>query len=841
MKPAMAPLVIFSAISGMLSASALMSPPLRPVVESDADVGGSKRDPSVLVIVFSRRNGTFQRSLVRDMWMRASESTGTKVRFGICHAKDNLKYSLAAEQSMHGDLTFLNCPEGYSEGRLTAKAIAAMKLFVHGHKSRDFFMKVDDDTFVSWSRLFPFLKANGTDLSYIGVPIGHSVPCRNPSYRWYEPIETFNETAFPPAMAGGSGYILGRRLAERILHQKIEQQHLLYNEDRAVGVWVDEARKTGSAATFTSIPGIDGAWSWDAEDPSGNWATWQQYPFMVHHGLLGDTIACLAVVEWRKDPTHRLSHCFDREAGRKLEKPICHTQPHTPSPPPSLLQVEAVPVGTRPHSALRTRPTSLELMKPGEGAQVIPGGNAVDWKTNQQTLIFIHIPKNSGTAIEQAGHAAGVWWPRKWLSFWHGVKMPDGSDCEKYHVPPQYLQAVGDNDHTVFDSETFCVTRHPYDRAVSEYKYMLSVEWGRYMSAQYSTGLYDQPACTKEGLNHFLQQAMEQMHRGKRFLHDCHFVPQHEFIYGKDGKQWCKNVIRNQNLSTDFNHLMERFRYPVRLNPNGEKINNSSGCHGVSRKDLSEKTMRMLDSIYRDDFDLLHYARGHQAVALIHIPRTGGSSIRAAAKQQHAGWSSNDDAFEQRMQMPDSSWCDKRHVPVQFLEKSDARAFRDTENFCVVRHPYDRITSLYLSLAGMHKERRLKMLRSYRIDLAVWGHGCTASGLNLFVKQALSVAESGRPFALDCQLVPQNEYVSDAQGNTKCHTILPYKNMSAAFHALMESKGYPDLTLGSIHMKSTRARANRVCANISARDLDAESRQAMDRYYADDFAQLDFS
>lgn len=340
----MALLAIVWAFQGMYSAAALLrpalslsSPPAGQAVESGAKVDGPQRDPSVLVIVFSRRNGTIQRSMVRDMWMRASASTKTKVRFGICHQADDLKSSLAAEQRTHGDLAFLKCPEGYSQGRLTSKAMAAMKLFVHRHRERDYFMKVDDDAFVSWSRLYPLLRASATAHSYIGVPIGHSVPCRNPLHRWYEPFETFNGSAFPPAMAGGPGYILGRRLAEMIVRREIAQRHQLYNEDRAVGVWVDEARKAGANVTYTSIAGLDGFWSWDVENPSDNWPLWEDYPFISHHGLLGETIACLAVVEWRKDTSHRLRNCFDREAGRQFEEAICHPLPQItqePLPPP---------------------------------------------------------------------------------------------------------------------------------------------------------------------------------------------------------------------------------------------------------------------------------------------------------------------------------------------------------------------------------------------------------------------------------------------------------------------------------------------------------------------------
>ena len=53
----------------------------------------------------------------------------------------------------------------------------------------------------------------------------------------------------------------------------------------------------------------------------------------------------------------------------------------------------------------------------------IPPGSLPDWKTHHLPLVFVHIPKNGGTAIEEAGERDGVWWPRKWPSFWKGLAM----------------------------------------------------------------------------------------------------------------------------------------------------------------------------------------------------------------------------------------------------------------------------------------------------------------------------------------------------------------------------------------------------------------------------------
>mmetsp|Transcript_54246 Transcript_54246/g.117291 ORF Transcript_54246/g.117291 Transcript_54246/m.117291 type:complete len:998 (-) Transcript_54246:94-3087(-) len=222
-------------------------------------------------------------------------------------------------------------------------------------------------------------------------------------------------------------------------------------------------------------------------------------------------------------------------------------------------------------------------------------------------VIFVHIPKNAGTAIEEAGASVGVWWPRKWLSFWHGLQMPDGSLCEKYHVPPSHLQSIQDDDWKVFNGkDTFCVTRSPFQRIVSEYRYMLSVSWGSSMSQLYQTGLYDEEPCTEAGLNHFAMQALSRVKEGRKYVHDCHLVPQTEFIWGEDGHQWCRHILRSSDLPGAFNTLMEDTDLKARL-LNYRENNTTEKCPGLSVASLSPEVAKLIREIYSEDFLRLGY------------------------------------------------------------------------------------------------------------------------------------------------------------------------------------------------------------------------------------------
>lgn len=283
--------------------------------------------PPMFVAVFSRREGDKRRHFVRTMWTDISKRSGGNVtyRFVLCRSPgDALWEKLVRENSTYGDLLVMPCGEGYDQGLLTQKVLAAMWAFKEKFWNHHLFMKVDDDAFISWSKYAPLLAANARAYVYIGVPIGQSVPCRNSSYKWYEPYETFPDALFPKSMAGGSGYVLGRKLVQDILESGVGEANVLYNEDRAVGVWVDKLRKYRNVDVhFVNVLGIDGWWGWDYEHPLDNWKRWDEYPYFVHHGLLEVTIHCLARMDAAGLPSNDMSRCLLNEVGITHEALHC--------------------------------------------------------------------------------------------------------------------------------------------------------------------------------------------------------------------------------------------------------------------------------------------------------------------------------------------------------------------------------------------------------------------------------------------------------------------------------------------------------------------------------------
>lgn len=218
-------------------------------------------------------------------------------------------------------------------------------------------------------------------------------------------------------------------------------------------------------------------------------------------------------------------------------------------------------------------------------------------------LEFLHIPKNAGTTIEVAGRGAGISWGVSNIGFRFSRRMPDGSACSSYHIPPRHLHGLS----PYAGAELFCVTRHPYQRAVSEYSYLLSAPWAEKYSEAYGNGIFDKPACSAEGLNHFVQTVLALHLGGRQYVDNCHHVSQAEFIWDGSGAQRCAHVLRQEDLPGAFDLLMARRGYPLRL-PSEHVNSESHFCRGLSAGSLSEETRRMLRRVYADDFRLLNYS-----------------------------------------------------------------------------------------------------------------------------------------------------------------------------------------------------------------------------------------
>jgi len=214
-------------------------------------------------------------------------------------------------------------------------------------------------------------------------------------------------------------------------------------------------------------------------------------------------------------------------------------------------------------------------------------------------LAFMHIPKTAGTTIEDVGIVHGVRWGRRQMH-WGMQNMSDGHRCSSHHVPPAFAQERVKQAYTGIN--TFCITRDPYERLVSEYAYQKSAPLGHLHN---HSGFFANASCTSEDLNIFISRALTAVLSGDKFVNDCHFVPQSEYIWEGE-KQWCTYILRMDGLPWNFNSLMEDLGMDVKLEE--EDRSNPSWCSGMSTAWLTNDTKSLIRQVYHDDFITLGYS-----------------------------------------------------------------------------------------------------------------------------------------------------------------------------------------------------------------------------------------
>ena len=209
-------------------------------------------------------------------------------------------------------------------------------------------------------------------------------------------------------------------------------------------------------------------------------------------------------------------------------------------------------------------------------------------------LSFIHIPKNAGSSIENAGLQKNTLWGYKrwtkkdcnkgdnifkikgpWLDKKNNNKTIDNkSPGYPWHRTPDVLgKDVYNND------KLFCVVRNPYSKIVSAYKY------------------HQGKKSSKEGLNSWIKKYLSD-YDNNIYFNGCHILEQNNYTHG-DIK--CDHIIRFENLDKEFNKLMKEYDLNVTL-PVSNKSNNN-----VSVKDLDKESLELIYKVYKKDFDIYNY------------------------------------------------------------------------------------------------------------------------------------------------------------------------------------------------------------------------------------------
>lgn len=194
-------------------------------------------------------------------------------------------------------------------------------------------------------------------------------------------------------------------------------------------------------------------------------------------------------------------------------------------------------------------------------------------------LFFIHIPKNAGSSIEFISKNYNYLWGKEYsfnLNDEEIEKLVDNKSI--WHVPPKFFPEKK-NPYKKYIN--FAVVRNPYDRIISEYKYYKNIK---------NISEYD--------INVFINDIYYKF-KENNFYYGCHFLPQSEFIFGYPK---CDEILRFENLDSDFYNLLKKYNYPQMKLPIKNK---SSGNETI--KDLNSNSIKIINELYKEDFKNLGY------------------------------------------------------------------------------------------------------------------------------------------------------------------------------------------------------------------------------------------
>ena len=268
----------------------------------------------------------------------------------------------------------------------------------------------------------------------------------------------------------------------------------------------------------------------------------------------------------------------------------------------SLIQLENVSEQIDDPSTIS--PTSEDEKK--DNNNVVKRGNRLE---------YVHITKTGGSTIEyEASMQQNITWGAcHWVKMKNngpGCQQPDTRYSKEYneanipfviyirplqnvgepwHTPPHWFQSVPFE----FD-DTFTIVRDPYTRMISQF-------YCKYRGYPRTGGKgFERRINNATILNEWIQNLLSKMPIKK-----AHFLPQHHYVYDKHGNRMIDHVIKLENLNDEFARLMNEYDIDVRLPET--KINSRKADSALTVDDLDDKSIKLINRAYHDDFDRFNY------------------------------------------------------------------------------------------------------------------------------------------------------------------------------------------------------------------------------------------
>lgn len=231
---------------------------------------------STVIMVFSARENKEKRNAIRSSWFkdcgfcffiigdtscdipeasRYSYVCSEKNRPSDTHKKQHahltkqLILSLENELSTHNDIVFVEMVDVYRS--LSEKLQLSYKYFVTRYAYIQWFVKVDDDTYVHPHKVKHYLSTQNKNLMFIAASFAKNSKVGR-SGKWAEKV--YKPSRYPP-FPNGAGHVVSRDIAKYVS----ETQLIHYQgEDTSMGIWLSESALTPHYISTNKFEGHNG-------------------------------------------------------------------------------------------------------------------------------------------------------------------------------------------------------------------------------------------------------------------------------------------------------------------------------------------------------------------------------------------------------------------------------------------------------------------------------------------------------------------------------------------------------------------------------------------------------
>ena len=199
-----------------------------------------------------------------------------------------------------------------------------------------------------------------------------------------------------------------------------------------------------------------------------------------------------------------------------------------------------------------------------------------------------------------------------------------------FHTPPSCVIQTGVKYHGKYKEQGilnkiymlsskhdiyFAVVRNPYTRLLSEYWWQFHDLSNRHPKPSLSVW------CTKQHLNEWINMKFDtngvredmkatsfNAFNDQKIDNDCHFVPQWRFTHDINGERVVSHILHTENLTTEFNLLMEWYDISIQMDVSRSKNKNRyTDCKEIQLYNIGEYEMKLIQNAYKKDFEMFGY------------------------------------------------------------------------------------------------------------------------------------------------------------------------------------------------------------------------------------------